>query len=288
MFIEINGARLFFETFGGHLDLREEKERAKPVLLVLHGGPGLDHMSLRKFFNRFVDECQVVYFDLRGHGRSRDLAGSDQATWNLAQWGDDVASFCNALGLLRPIVYGQSFGGMVAQSYAIRHPGHAAGLVFSSTSARMVLDDVLDAFERLGGMEARRVAFNHLTRNADDDLSLFLKICFPLYLQTANDGYFAPHTIVHTDVYDHFGRPGQEMWTMDFRDKLKNVVGPVLVIYGDKDPASPRQRAWEIYGALPRGADIAEIKDAGHGAHRDKPEVVEPILRKFIARCMAA
>ena len=76
-------------------------------------------------FSVLSDIVQIVYFDHRGNGRSK---GGDPATWNLAQWGDDVKGLCDVLGIERPIVYGGSFGGFVAQSYAARHPDHPAKL----------------------------------------------------------------------------------------------------------------------------------------------------------------
>jgi proline iminopeptidase len=57
MFITVNGARPFFDVAGSHLDLTGEKEREKPVLLILHGGPGADHVNMRSFFYRFA--CTV-------------------------------------------------------------------------------------------------------------------------------------------------------------------------------------------------------------------------------------
>jgi pimeloyl-ACP methyl ester carboxylesterase len=75
---------------------------------------------------------QIVYLDHRGNGRS---TGDDPATWNLAQWGDDVKAFCGTLGIEKPIVYGASFGGMVALAYATRHPEHPAKLILVSTEA---------------------------------------------------------------------------------------------------------------------------------------------------------
>jgi pimeloyl-ACP methyl ester carboxylesterase len=78
-----------------------------------------------------ADIVQVVYLDHRGNGRS---GGDDPATWNLAQWGDDVRAFCDVLGIDKPIVYGASFGGMVALSYATRHPEHPGKLILDSSS----------------------------------------------------------------------------------------------------------------------------------------------------------
>src|SRR5271168_534778 len=108
MFITVNGQSIFFDVVGSKLSPEGPLMREKPTLLVLHGGPGFDHSTLRGDFDGFADLAQVVYLDHRGNGRS---VPSDPANWTLAQWGDDVRAVCGALGIDRPIVLGQSFGG---------------------------------------------------------------------------------------------------------------------------------------------------------------------------------
>jgi proline iminopeptidase len=132
VFVTIEGQRIFFDVVGAKLAPDVASMREKPTFIVLHGGPGFDHSGLRPGFDRFEGVAQVIYIDHRGNGRS---VPSDPSTWNLAQWGDDIFRFCEVLGIERPVVLGQSFGGMVAQSYAVRHPGHARGLILSSTAA---------------------------------------------------------------------------------------------------------------------------------------------------------
>ena len=56
--------------------------------------------------------------------RQRAQRGRSARELDLAQWGDDVRAFCDALGIADPVVLGASFGGMVAMSYATRHPDH--------------------------------------------------------------------------------------------------------------------------------------------------------------------
>ena len=52
----------------------------------------------------------------------------------MEQWGDDVVTFCDVLGIEKPVVIGNSFGGMVAIAYATRHPD-------ASGQARARLDE---------------------------------------------------------------------------------------------------------------------------------------------------
>jgi proline iminopeptidase len=284
MYITVNGAKLFFDTVGAHLAITAAGPKAKPTLLVLHGGPGFDHWGLRFFFDRFADIAQVVYLDHRGNGRSRGGNASDPTLWTLAQWGDDIRGFCDALGIDRPIVLGQSFGGMVAQSYAARHPGHAAGLIFSSTAATMRLEDVLDGFEVLGGAEARAVAARFWTHASEADIATYLRLCTPLYNTTPRDKLAAVGGIAQWDVFRHFSLPAGEIWQMDLRPGLAAVSAPTLVLTGDTDPVTPAARAQDIFAALKPGVGrYVEMAGTGHGTFRDAPDKCETLLRDFIA-----
>src|SRR5579871_1728721 len=118
MFIELDDAKIFFDVAGSKLAIDGERMAERPTLIVMHGGPGFDHASMRPYFDRFADTHQVIYLDHRGNGRST----GERPSWTLAQWGDDIHAFCQALGIEKPVVLGQSFGGMVAMSYGARHP----------------------------------------------------------------------------------------------------------------------------------------------------------------------
>ncbi|HVZ09056.1 alpha/beta fold hydrolase [Rhodopila sp.] len=110
MFVDVNGAKHYVDVENPGLIPDGDRMREKPALLLLHGGPGFDHSGFKPAFSALSDVAQIVYYDHRGNGRS---AGADPASWNLAQWGDDVKGLCDALGIVKPIVCGLSFGGFV-------------------------------------------------------------------------------------------------------------------------------------------------------------------------------
>ena len=134
MFVQVNGAKIFFDVDGEALTPDGASMREKPTVVMVHGGPGADHSVAKPFFSQLTDIAQVLYYDHRGNGRS-DL--SEKEKWNLAQWGDDLKGLCDALGIENPIVVGTSFGGFAALSYATRYPKHASGLVLISTAAKV-------------------------------------------------------------------------------------------------------------------------------------------------------
>src|SRR6476660_1271329 len=151
MRVSIGDCRLFVDVDGLGLVPDGPTMRERPTLIALHGGPGFDHTSFKPEFGELSDVAQIVYVDQRGQGRS-DRSTPDR--WNFAQWADDIVSICDALGIEDPVVYGVSFGGMVALHYAVRHPGHASKVILDSTAAVPDVPSMLEVFERLGGPHA--------------------------------------------------------------------------------------------------------------------------------------
>ena len=282
MFVTVNGQRLFFDVAGEKLAIDGPRMREKPTLIVMHGGPGFDHSAMRPDFDQFADIAQVIYFDHRGNGRSWP---SPVSTWTLAQWGDDVRGLCDVLGIEKPIVFGQSFGGMVAQSYATRHPDHPRAVVFSSTAAHMDMAASLALFEKKGGAEARKIAHAFWNEASDDQYDDYMKRVMPLYNTKPRAGSedARARAIMRREVYRHFSLPGGELLSMDFRQELANVKCPALVLAGEEDPITPPHLASEIASSMPRGPRLEIFDRCGHGAFRDDPARVFPVIRAFVA-----
>jgi len=279
MFVEVEGARIFFDVVGPKLLPDGATMAERPTLLVLHGGPGFDHSLMRPWFDRFADTHQVVYVDHRGNGRS----SGEPDTWTLPRWGDDIHALCRLLGIEKPVVLGLSFGGMVAMSYAGRHPDGPSKLVLASTAARLDLQATYRMMERLGGLEARKVAEQFWTAPSPEIMAQYLAVCMPLYNPSGALGEEArARAIVRPKVMFHFIQGEQR--TMDLRADLKRVACPTLITAGRLDPVTPVSCSEEILAALPPGVgELLVFEEAGHGVHRDHPDQAEAALRKFLA-----
>jgi len=279
MYVHVNGARLYFDVEGAGLVPDGPRMREKPTLLMLHGGPGFDHTMYKPAFSRLADIAQVIYLDQRGNGRST----GEPETWTLARWGDDVKGFCDALGIEKPIVYGGSFGGFVAQSYATRHPEHPGKLILVSTWARLEYEPVFAAFERIGGKEARERAEAHLLNPSMESRKIFLEKNFPLYRVRPTDPDAAKRVIRRHEVGLKFGGPRNEQGQMDFRADLQRVGCPVLILSGDRDPMSPPEFSETIAACLPPHlVRLERFENCGHGVFGDDPERAFRVLREFI------
>ena len=278
MFVRVNGARLFFDVEGAKYVPDGTTLREKPTLLLLHGGPGLDHSSWKPDFAQLSDLAQLIYLDHRGNGRSE--RGTPES-WNLEQWADDVRGFCDALGIERPIVMGGSFGGFVAIAYAVRHPEHPAKLIFSSTSARPNLPRMLDRFAARGGPAARAAAERFWTEPGPDTLPAYLTDAMRWYNTTARSADVMRRAILNLDLLFYFARHGHGF---DYLGQLASVRCPTLVLGGALDPVCPIEDQQEIAAALPPHlVRFERFEKAGHGVYRDEPERGFAVLREFLA-----
>lgn len=281
MHIEVNGARLYVDIEGAGLVPDGPRMVEKPTLILLHGGPGFDHSLFKPAFSAFADIAQVVYYDHRGNGRSQ---GSTPDTWTLAQWGDDVKGLCDVLGIAKPIVYGLSFGGFVAQSYATRHPDHPGKLILASTAAKVDYGQVFDAFERVGGPEARALAEAFWLAPSAERRAAYIAGCFPLYNPTRRDRADIMARTIRSDAVSlHFNGPTREQGRMDFCADLAKVRCPTLVMGGDLDPITPIAFSETIAANLPPHlVRFERFPGCGHGVHIDEPERAFQVMREFM------
>jgi proline iminopeptidase len=284
MRIEVNGVRLFFDVEGSRLVPDGPVMREKPVLLLLHGGPGMDHSSFRPAFSQFADIAQVVYLDHRGNGRSE--RGPREA-WTLAQWGDDVRAFCDALEIERPIVMGQSFGGMVAIAYATRHAEHPGKLIFSSTAAQgwAHVERSIDLFRARGGDEIAEMARHALTVGYDSEefARRWMMEAMAYYQTVAKpDPDARSRSVMTGKVLMHFLGPGGEGLTFDLLQGLGRIQCPALVLGGEEDPITPIEAQTDIAAAIPKEwVRFERFPGAGHGVFRDDPRGYD-VIRDFI------
>jgi len=288
MHVSVNGIRLFFDVEGTKFVPDGPIMREKPTLLMLHGGPGADHSIYRPAYSALSDLAQIIYLDHRGNGRSDD---GPREGWNLAQLGDDVRAFCDALGIVDPIVLGVSFGGMVALSYATRHPAHPAKLVLISTEAvgGSYPERRVELFERFGGPEAGALARRRFleVRGHTDQASFdaWRRLAMPHYTRIPRDPDAAQRMMSRPEVSSWFSRPGGESSSFNMLADLHRIQCPTLVLGGEDDPIHPIESQADIAAALPaHRVQFERFADCRHAVVPDAPERAIAVMRDFIQR----
>jgi proline iminopeptidase len=123
---------LYYEVHGDGL----------PVIL-LNGGPGLSHEVLEPL-QALADRYKLVFFDQRGTGAS-DKA--DTRSYTIDANVEDVEQIRRQLNLGRCVVFGHSWGGMLAQAYALKYPHNISKLILADTFSSIA--DLNETFARM-------------------------------------------------------------------------------------------------------------------------------------------
>ena len=277
MRIAVRDTELWFDVEGASLVPAGRVMHERPTIVLIHGGPGsYDHSSFKPDFARLARAAQVVYLDLRDHGRS---TWGDPTAWTFEQCADDVAAFCDALGIVRPIVFGHSMGGFVAILYGARHPGHAGGLILQSTFARFDLERLVDGFRRNGGEDVAALARRDYAGEAigDEDWASVFAAFGP--------SVPGPDALARRTRNPAVGTAGMDlMRRLDLIDQLPLITVPTLVCVGERDGPTPVPAAEEIVAGLAPGIGRLEVvAGAGHFPWLDAPEAYWPVIEGFVA-----
>jgi pimeloyl-ACP methyl ester carboxylesterase len=285
MRISLGDVSLWFDVSGPSVVPQGDTTIERPVVVAVYGGPGLDHMTVKAALGPLADDFQVLYFDLRGHGRSDH---SSAEFWNMQTWADDLRRLCDALGLRKPVVLGSSFGGFVALAYAGLFPDHPGGIILANTDGgRMDHERVIEAFGRLGGDEAAAVARRTHADKTGDSQAEFIRVCYPLYSATPGwpdeSRQFMARMIKNMDVSLHFS--SQHASDLDPWSVTGAVRCPVLVLTGEDDPICPLPVVEELASRLPAETTrLVTLPGARHTIFRDRPDLAFPAVRNFISQ----
>jgi pimeloyl-ACP methyl ester carboxylesterase len=277
MQVVVNGTRLWFDVDGAALVPEGRSMRERPTVVLIHGGPGgYDHSYLKPDFGRLTTVAQVVYLDLRDHGRS---GRNDPDAWTFEACADDVRAFCDAVGIAHPIVLGHSMGGFITMLYGARHPGHAGGLVLQSTWARFDMTRIVDGFRGIAGDDVAELARRDYGGDAVSDAD------WERIFAT-----FGPHIPDADQLARRMQNPSvnvpglARMRAFDAVDQLARIDCPTLVSVGDLDPITPPAAAREIVAGLPDGVGRLEIiEGAGQFPWLDVPDRYWPRIEAFVS-----
>lgn len=281
MHAHVNGIRLWFDVDGPLVVPDGDTMRSRPTVVLVHGGPGsYDHSYFKPDFARLANVAQVVYLDLRGHGRSE---WGDPGSWSFERCADDIRAFCDVLGIDRPIVLGHSMGGWIVLLYGARHPGHAGGLVLQGTMARFDLERLVEGFRRAGGDEVADIARRHFGEAAvgADEWAQ----CFAAFGPNVPDEDQLARRIRNPEV----GLRGMALLReLDAVDLIPRIDCPTLVCVGELEAGTPVEASREIADALPEGIGRLEIvPGAGHFPWLDVPETYWALIEEFVEEAAA-
>lgn len=278
-----DGVRIFTRSVG-----------AGPPVVVIHGGPGMDHESLAADLAPLARSHRLIYYDQRGGGRS--TLPSDPAGLTIERHVSDLEVLREHYGLEKLTLLAHSFGPAIAARYAIEYPERIERMIFLGPippRKGTFFEDYGSNLEaRLSPEDARRAG--ELAKRRDDGVDVVAACREYWRLETpprlakgvapsvvkSDFCTASPEAIQYGMSKTNpatFGSLGE--W--DWRERLRGVTAPVLIIHGVEDAIPLAQvREWT---ALPNGR-MLELEGTGHFPHAEKPDIVFPAIEEFLRR----
>jgi proline iminopeptidase len=250
-------------------------------LIVLHGGPGLDHTHLRPWLDPLGDEFRVLYVDERGQGRSERV---DPATLSLEVFAKDVDLLAAALVLDRFALLGHSFGAIVSTWHAV-NLGTAAGYVISGggDSSGKLMADVeasLEAMGEAGKPIAESWEWEKTVETPEQSAEL-MRVQAPFHFHGPPPPDFAEETVHAPEVLRHFASAGYG--DFDYTPELGKVSRPTLVLVGEHDRVTTPRAARVLHEGI-AGSEFAELPNAGHMSMIEAQDAYLGRVRDFLRR----
>jgi proline iminopeptidase len=250
-------------------------------LIILHGGPGLDHTATKPWLAPLGDEFRLLHVDERGQGRSERV---DPATLSLEVFARDVDLLAEVLALERFALLGHSFGAIITTWHAINLGTADAYLISgggdSSEKLMADVDASLDAMGEPGKAIADSWEWEKSVRTEEEAAEL-MRIQAPFHFAGEPPPDFAAETIYAPDVLRHFANEGYG--DFDYTADLGRVSKPTLVLVGAEDRVTTPRAARVLHDGI-AGSELAVLDGAGHMSMIEAQDAYLGAVREFLRR----
>ena len=264
-------------------------------LVLLHGGPGATHDYLLSMAD-LASGRGVVHYDQLGDGRSTHYAERGADFWTVDLFVRELHSLVSALGIAdRHHVLGQSWGGFLAQEYALTQPSGLRSLVLADTAASFP-EFVAEANRLRGDLPPAVEATlrRHEDAGTTDDPA-YMKACQVFYarhvcrLDPMPPEVVAAFEWIERDptVYHTMNGPSEfhvvgSIRDWQSKDRLGSIEVPTLLVSGRHDEATPALQETLQEGIV--GAEWVVFEDSSHMPHVEERERFMHVVGDWLAR----
>ena len=248
-------------------------------LIVLHGGPGLDHSMFRPYLDSLGDEFRLLYVDERGQGRSERV---DPTTLSLEVFARDVDLLAEALELDSFALLGHSFGAIITTFHATELGTAAAYVLSGGGDSSEALDaDVEASLAALGDNRETITASweAEKTLETDEQLKQLLRDQMPFHFHGDPPPGYAEETVGSPEVLRYFANIGYGAF--DYRPKLGGVAKPTLILVGEYDRTTTPRAARVLHEGIPN-SQLVVLPDSGHMSFVEQTEHYVAVVRGFL------
>jgi L-proline amide hydrolase len=283
----------WYRIVGGPLD---RGARGPAPLIVAHGGPGATHDYLLSIAELAVNGRAVIFYDQLGNGRSTHLPEQGADFWTVDLFVQELQNLVKALGLENGHhLLGQSWGGFLAQEYALTSPVGLSSLVLADTAASF--PEFLAECNRLRELlpaDVQQTLVDHEKAGTTGDPE-YLAACDVFYRRHVCRLDPWPPEVVESfawidrdpTVYHTMNGPSEfhvigsiKDWSV--RDRLSEIVLPTLLVSGAHDEAGPAVQQTLLDG-IP-GSSWHLFEHSAHMPHVEERDAYVEVLNHWLAQ----
>jgi proline iminopeptidase len=290
-FVDAHGVMIYYMTVG----------KGAPLLIV-HGGPGGSHDYFLPYLLPLARQNRLVFIDERGSGRSEKL--EDPKGYTVENMVEDVEEVREVLGLGKMSLLGHSYGGVLAQAYALKYQENLTHLILGSTFAsashlnqvfvRMKEKMSPELRARIDKMEKEGL-FGHGKPYEQNRYTNEYMIAawgegyFPYLYQNRPDPNYDPVANGLSTSWDLY----REMWgsdgefvidgnlkSVEYLNKLSTIHVPTLILCGDHDESDP-SLSQEMHERI-AGSEMKVLPKSGHMTFVDQPRMFNETVNAFL------
>jgi len=275
-------------------ELRPGDTAAPAPLVVLHGGPGGTHDYLLSLAD-LADGRAVVHYDQIGNGRSTHYPDRGAEFWTVDLFVRELHNLLDALGIAdRHHVLGQSWGGFLAEEYALTQPSGLRSIVLADTAASWA-DFAAEAGKLRAELPAdvQATLDRHEAAGTYDDPE-YMEACLAFYSRHVCRIEWPPEVTATFEwlerdptVYRTMNGPSEfhiigscKDWQV--KDRLHEIRVPTLIVSGRHDEATPALQQVLLEGIA--GSEWVVFEDSSHMPHVEERESYMQVVGRWLAR----
>lgn len=253
-----------------------------PTIIMVHGLRGTHHGL--DLVAKLLDGYRVIIPDLPGFGISKPLKG-EHSIKNYVTW---LTEFINDLKLDKlPILFGHSFGSVIASNYAMSNPNSINKLILVNPIGSPALKGPRAVMTQLA------LAYYWLGRKLPEPIAIGILSAKPIIMITsitlAKTRDKTTRKYIHNQHLTHFSSFANRQVVSEafkasvqenVRDVAHNITVPTLLIAGELDDITPLERQHELAKLFPN-ASLKVIKSVGHLTQYETPVEVVDAIKNF-------
>jgi proline iminopeptidase len=258
--------------------------------VLLHGGPGSTHHEFHPFFTKAKNFARIILYDQRGCGNSDYVPGKG---YTFEQAIEDLEKLRKTLNIDKWVVLGHSYGGFLAQGYAIKYPENLLGLILVASLPPHDVDSPIDNERQMEYIsEDEKKKLDEIREDVGKKITKMAQLVYNLQINGdwKRQSYYRPskEKIAQIALYEwkqdkNFNRIMSESFmNFDLQSSyIEKLSIPMLLIEGKWDLTWNEDKATAFHKVYPK-SHLVILDKSGHNPFGDEPGRFFDLLKEFI------